>query len=68
MYLRLNLDFAEQFSDYQLRALVDKNGSFRIFLKYSLIQENDLVHKLKIVSRKHNGDQCNIVNCVSCRI
>ena len=37
--------------------------------KYSRIQKKDLVLMLRILSLKHNYEvQCNIVNCVSCRI
>ena len=61
--------FTEQLPDYQLVKLLNKNGSFRISSKV-------FTHSNKGTERSYVKNiiietyevQCNIVNCVSCRI
>ena len=61
--------FAEQLPDYQLVKLLNKNGSFRISSKVFTHSKKKFVPMLRILSLKHKIEvQCNLVNCVSCRI
>ena len=68
IYLRLNINFAEQLPDYQLAKLLNKNGSFRISAKVFTHSKKGFSSYVKNIIIETYEVQCNIVNCVSCRI
>ena len=60
--------FAEQLPDYQLVKLLNKNGSFRISSKVFTHSKKGFSSYVKNIIIETYEVQCNIVNCVSCRI
>ena len=62
--------FAEQMPDYQLVKLLNENGSFRISSKVSTNSKKVFTSSsyVKNIIIETYEVQCNIVNCVSCRI
>ena len=60
--------FAEQLPDYQLVKLLNKNGSFRISSKVFTHSKKEFSSYVKNIVIETYEVQCNIVNCVSCRI
>ena len=60
--------FAEQLLDYQLVKLLNKNGSFRISSKVFTHSKKGFSSCVKNIVIETYEVQCNIVNCVSCRI
>ena len=60
--------FAEQLPDYQLVKLLNKNGSFRISSNVFTHSKKRFSSYVKNIVIETYEVQCNIVNCVSCRI
>ena len=60
--------FAEQLPDYQLVKLLNKNGSFRISSKVFTHSKKGFSSNVKNIIIETYEVECNIVNCVSCRI
>ena len=60
--------FAEQLPDYQLVKLLNKTGSFRISSKVFTHSKKGFSSYVKNIIIETYEVQCNIVNCVSCRI
>ena len=59
---------AGQLPDYQLVKLLNKNGSFRISSKVFTHSKKGFSSYVKNIIIETYEVQCNIVNCVSCRI
>ena len=59
--------FAEQLQDYQLVKLLNENGRFRISSKVFTHSKKGFSSYVKNIIETYEV-QCNIVNCVSCRI
>ena len=65
---KLKHKFAEQLLDYQLVKLLNINGSFTISLKGFTHSKKGFSSYIKNIVIETYEAQCNIVNCVSCRI
>ena len=66
--LRIIHEFAEQLPGYQLVKLLNEDGSFRIPSKVLTYSRKGFNSYVKNIFIKTYEVQCNIVNCVSCRI
>ena len=60
--------FAEQLPDYQLVKLFNKNGSFRMSSKVFTHSKKKFSFYVKNIIIETYKVQCNIVNCVLCKI
>ena len=65
---KIKYKFAEQLPDYKLVKLLNKNGSFRISSKVFTHSKKEFRSYVRNIIIKTYEVQCNIVNCVSCRI
>ena len=65
---KIKYTFAGQLPDNQLIKLLNKNGSFRISSKIFTHSKKGFSSYVKNIIIETYEVQCNIVNCVSCRI
>ena len=65
---KIKHEFAEQLPDYQLVKLFNENGRFRISSKVFTHSKTEFSSYVMNITIETYKVQCNIVNCVSCRI